>query len=138
MGKRQQSSPPDAGEVELAARSASSSGGGDVECNCAIMKQRARKLRTEATDAERALWVPLRSRQQPWGQYIVDFVCLEKRLIVEVDGSQHNEQQSYDASRTGWLESQGYRVLRFWNNEVLSEMDSVVDAIAQQLAVGRR
>jgi very-short-patch-repair endonuclease len=72
------------------------------------------------------------------GQYIVDFVCLEKRLIVEVDGSQHNEQQSYDASRTGWLESQGYRVLRFWNNEVLSEMDSVVDAIAQQLAVGRR
>jgi very-short-patch-repair endonuclease len=71
------------------------------------------------------------------GQYIVDFVCLEKRLIVEVDGSQHNEQQSYDAARTGWLESQGYRVLCFWNNEVLSEMASVIEAITQQLALGR-
>jgi very-short-patch-repair endonuclease len=146
MGKRQQSSPPNAGEVELAARSEDSSGGGDVECNCVIMKQRARKLRTEATDAERALWARLRRRQilgykfrrqQPLGQYIVDFVCLEKRLIVEVDGSQHNEQQSYDAARTGWLESQGYRVLRFWNNEVLSEMASVIEAITQQLALGR-
>ena len=71
------------------------------------------------------------------GQYIVDFVCLEKRLVVEVDGSQHNEQQSYDAARTDWLESQGYRVLRYWDNEVLSETESVIDAISQELAQER-
>ena len=143
MGKRQQSSPPDAGAVELPARSASSSGGGDVKCDSAVMKQRARKLRAEATDAERALWARLRRRQvlgfkfrrqQPLGQYIVDFVCFETRLIVEVDGSQHCEQQSYDEARTQWLESQGYGVLRFWNNEVLDSTESVVEAIAEQLA----
>ena len=143
MGKRQQSSPPDAGEVELLARSASSSGGGDVECSKATLTQRARKLRAEATDAERALWARLRRRQvlgykfrrqQPLGHYIVDFVCFEKRLIVEVDGSQHIEQQSYDEARGQWLESQGYRVLRFWNDEVLNRTESVVEAIAEQLA----
>jgi len=137
MGKGQQSSPPGAGAVELAERSAARSGGGDVECNSAIMKQRARKLRKEATDAERVLWSRLRRRQQPMGQYIVDFVCFEKRLVVEVDGSQHNEQQRYDAFRTDWLESQGYRVLRYWNNEVLSETESVIDAICQELALER-
>ena len=143
MGKRQQSSPPDAGEVELPARSAGSSGGGDVDCSAATLKQRARKLRAEATDAERALWSRLRRRQvldckfrrqQPLGRYIVDYVCFEKRLIVEVDGSQHIEQQSYDEARTQWLESQGYRVLRFWNDEVLNRTESVVEAIAEQLA----
>ena len=71
------------------------------------------------------------------GQYIVDFVCFEKRLVVEVDGSQHNEQQSYDALRTDWLESQGYRVLRYWNNKVLFETESVIDAICQELALER-
>jgi len=68
------------------------------------------------------------------GHYIVDFVCFEKRLIVEVDGSQHIEQQSYDEARGQWLESQGYRVLRFWNDEVLNRTESVVEAIAEQLA----
>ena len=143
MGKRQQSSPPGAGAVELPARSACSSGGGDVECNTAALKQRARKLRAEATDAERALWARLRRRQvlgykfrrqQPLGHYIVDFVCLEKRLIVEVDGSQHIEQKGYDEARTKWLESQGYRVLRFWNDEVLDSTESVIEAIAEALA----
>lgn len=143
MGKRQQSSPPGAGEVELPARSASSSGGGDVECRTTTLKQRARKLRTEATDAERALWARLRRRQvqgfkfrrqQPLGHYIVDFVCFEKRLIVEVDGSQHLEQKGYDEARTKWLESQGYRVLRFWNDDVLNRTEQVIEAIAEQLA----
>ena len=145
MGKGYKSSPPDAGAVELPARSASSSGGGDVECNSLVMKQRARRLRAEATDAERALWARLRRRQvlgckfrrqHPMGHTIVDFVCLEKRLVVEVDGSQHIEQQSADEVRTRWLESQGYEVLRFWNNEVLVETESVVEKIAEQLKVG--
>jgi len=72
-------------------------------------------------------------RQQPLGRYIVDFVCLEARLVIEVDGSQHLEQQSYDGARRRWLERQGYRVLRFWNNEVLAETDAVVETIAQVL-----
>ena len=142
MGKGYKSSPPDAGEVELFTRSENSSGGGDVECNSLVMKQRARRLRTEATDAERALWARLRRRQvlgykfrrqQVLGRYIVDFVCLEKQLVVEVDGSQHLEQQCSDEDRTQWLESQGYQVLRFWNNEVLDETGSVVEKIAEQL-----
>ena len=140
MARRQGTPPPDAGEAELLTRSGSSSGGGDVKCTTAVMRQRAQRLRAEPTDAERALWVRLRRRQvlghkfrrqQPVGPYIVDFVCLEKRLVVEVDGSQHIEQRSYDEARTVWLESQGYRVLRFWNNEVLKETDVVVEVIAQ-------
>jgi very-short-patch-repair endonuclease len=142
MRRRQQSPPPDAGEVELFTRSGDSSGGGDVKCTMAVMRQRAQRLRAEPTDAERALWFRLRRRQvlgykfrrqQPLGPYIVDFVCLEKRLVVEVDGSQHQEQQPYDEIRTRWLESQGYRVLRFWNNEVLDTIDAVVETIAEQL-----
>ncbi len=108
----------------------------------ALMRQRAQKLRNEATEAERALWLELKSRrllgykfrrQQPLGNYIVDFVCLEKRLIIEVDGSQHFDQSSYDEARTHWLESQGYRVLRFLNNEVLAETKSVIEAIIHHL-----
>ncbi len=88
----------------------------------------ARRLRKHPTDAERLLWRHLRlrqlggykfRRQQPLGPYIVDFVCLAKRLIVEVDGGQHAEQAEEDAQRTAWLEAQGFRVLRFWNTEVL-------------------
>ena len=108
----------------------------------AVIRHRAQKLRAEPTDAERVLWVRLRRRQvlgykfrrqQPLGPYIVDFVCLEKRLVVEVDGSQHQEQRTYDEARTRWLESQGYRVLRFWNNEVLAETDKVIELIAKRL-----
>jgi len=94
------------------------------------------------TDAERALWSRLRKRQlkgllfrrqYPLGRYIVDFVCLEQRLVIEVDGGQHNDQQTYDAMRTPWLEAQGYRVLRFWNNDVLTQTHAVVESIAASL-----
>lgn len=97
------------------------------------------------TDVERVLWRQLRSRQlaghkfrrqQPLGQYIVDFVCLEKRVIVELDGGQHAEEGTvaYDAERTAWLKTEGFCVLRFWNHDVLKSLDSVKEAIAQALA----
>jgi very-short-patch-repair endonuclease len=98
----------------------------------------ARILRTNLTDAEKRLWQKLKRRQigtmkfrrqQPIGQFIVDFVCLERRLIVEVDGGQHAERRNHDAKRTSWLESRGYRVLRFWNNEVLASTEAVVQKI---------
>jgi len=105
---------------------------------------RARKLRREATDAEKLLWRKLRARQVcgakfrrqvPIGPYIVDFVCFEHRLIVEIDGGQHNEPRgrAYDIQRTRWLESQGFRVLRFWNNEVLGNLEGVLTRIVQAL-----
>jgi very-short-patch-repair endonuclease len=103
---------------------------------------KARQLRKQSTDAENALWYHLRNRQfigykfrrqQPLGDYIVDFICLEKHLIIEVDGSQHQEQIHYDKERTKWLESQGFSVLRFWNNDVLSQMGAVQEAIWQAL-----
>ena len=73
--------------------------------------------------------------QQPLGPYIVDFVCLEKKLILEVDGGQHSEQLSYDTERSTWLEAQGFRVLRFWNNEVLKEIEVVKQVIAEALGL---
>ena len=63
------------------------------------------------------------------GRYIVDLVCIEEKLVVEVDGGQHAEEREYDRERERWLEAQGYRVLRFWNNEVLEEMEGVEEAI---------
>ena len=92
------------------------------------------------TDAERRLWRELRAgglnakwrRQQPMGNYIADFVCQQARLIVEVDGGQHCESEA-DERRTAWLESLGYRVLRFWNNEVLENIDGVLMRITQAL-----
>ena len=72
-------------------------------------------------------------RQTPVGQYIVDFVCFERKLVVEIDGGHHQKQSRYDDERTNWLESEGFRVLRFWNNQVLEEMDSVLDAILAAL-----
>lgn len=100
----------------------------------------ARSLRTNATDAERRLWRALRRRQleghrfrrqHPIGPYIVDFVCLSAKLVVEVDGGQHAQTEERDAARTAWLESRGYRVLRFWDNEVLSNIDGVVQMVRQ-------
>ena len=105
-------------------------------------KLRARKLRRNLTDAERRLWSILRGRrlnrfkfrrQQPIGGYIVDFVCFERRLVIEVDGSQHQEQVGYDEERTRWLNSQGFEVLRLWNNQVLSDPDSVSEAILMKV-----
>ena len=107
-----------------------------------ILRDRARRLRKEMTDAERALWARLRRRQlngfpfrrqYPLGRYIVDFVCLAQRLVIELDGGQHSVQQDYDAKRTAWLEKQGYRVIRFWDNDVLLETDTVVASIFEAL-----
>lgn len=103
----------------------------------AIMTDRARGLRAEMTPHERILWGRLRRsalgcrfrRQHVLGCYIVDFVCLERRLIVEVDGCQHADQQGYDEHRTQWLKAQGYRVLRFTNDEIQSEIEAVLEEI---------
>ena len=98
-------------------------------------------MRHQPTDAEAALWKQLRAghfsrfkfkRQQPLGTYIVDFVCFEKRLVVEVDGAQH--ECTVDAQRTQWLNDQGLRVLRVWNNEVLATQEDVLNAILRALA----
>ena len=103
---------------------------------------KARTLRKNLTDAERILWKHLRMRQligykfrrqQPIGHYIVDFVSFESRVIVELDGGHHSMQVGYDADRTAWLEAQGYRVLRFWNNQVLEEIEAVKGEIANVL-----
>ncbi len=98
----------------------------------------ARELRKNATDCERLLWLHLRAgrlqgfkfkRQQPLGNYIVDFICFQTRLIVEADGGQHNEQTEYDTLRDNWLRSQGFNVLRFWNNDILTNTESVLAVI---------
>ena len=106
------------------------------------IRARARALRKNLTEAERLLWRQLRfwqldghkfRRQQPIGNYVADFVCLEKRLIVELDGGQHAEQRDYDAKRDAWLRAQGFIVLRFWNNDVLKNVDGVVARIFETL-----
>jgi very-short-patch-repair endonuclease len=99
----------------------------------------ARTLRRSPTDAERKMWFLLRSlkplgihfrRQAPVGIYIADFAWHAGKIVVELDGSQHAEtRKAYDAKRTEWLQSQGYRVLRFWNNDVLKAPRSVGEAI---------
>ena len=94
----------------------------------------ARKLRKEPTPAERKLWAVLRNdqqgvnfrRQHAIGKYIPDFVCIKKKLIIELDGSQHIEQADYDAERTKFLESQGYKVIRFWNRDVMNDINGVI------------
>ncbi len=97
----------------------------------------ARQLRQDEPDAEFRLWTELRnrrlngykfSRQIPLGPYVADFVCRKRNLIVEVDGSQHAENQA-DMRRTDWLNREGYAVLRFWNTEVLTERRSVLETI---------
>ena len=102
---------------------------------------KAKELRKNSTDAERALWRQLRAhrlvgykfrRQQPIGRYIVDFACFEKHLIIELDGRQHAEQRSYDVERTAWLEAQGFQMLRFWNHEVLQNLEAVTETILRE------
>ena len=104
--------------------------------------ERARTLRRDMTEAERRLWQMLRSRQTedcrfrrqvPIGGFIADFVCHEARLIVEIDGGQHDPSSGAEASRARFLEAEGYRVLRFWNNEVLDNPEGVRAAIAESL-----
>ena len=99
-------------------------------------------MRKSFTDTEIRLWQLLRKRnlkqfkfrrQHPLGHYVADFVCLEQRLVIEVDGGQHQQQSGYDAKRTAELEAAGYHVLRFWDNDVLSRSESVMQAIYDAL-----
>jgi adenine-specific DNA-methyltransferase len=105
-------------------------------------QQRATRLRTEPTDAERRLWHYLRMRQLaghrfrrqvPIGPYIADFACIEARLIVEVDGGQHLDQLDRDGRRQHFLAARGFRVIRFWDNAVLKETSAVVQSILRAL-----
>ena len=107
----------------------------------------AGELRHELTPAERRLWAALRGdqingvnfrRQHAIGPFIADFCALKAKLIIELDGSQHLEQQEYDAQRTQYLEAQGYRVIRFWNNEVMNDLDGVILAIIHALEDNHR
>ena len=101
-----------------------------------------RALRNTPTEAEHLLWQRLRGRQiegckfrrqHPYNDFILDFVCLERGVIVELDGSQHADAQEYDATRTSRPEAAGFSLLRFWNNEVLENPDGVAEAIRQSL-----
>jgi very-short-patch-repair endonuclease len=100
----------------------------------------AKILRRGSTEAEKLLWSKLKAkqldglkfrRQQPVGSFIVDFVCFEKGVVVELDGGQHAENAPRDAGRDGILMRNGFRVLRFWNDDVLQNIDGVVDAIGR-------
>jgi very-short-patch-repair endonuclease len=106
------------------------------------MHELVRHLRTNPTDAERLLWQHLRlkrlgnfrfRRQRPIGPYICDFACVRSRLIVELDGSQHAENLAFDARRDAFLRANGFRVLRFWNADVLHRTESVLDTIFEAL-----
>ncbi len=107
-----------------------------------LPRDTARNLRASATEAERKLWSRLRSkqldgfqfrRQYSIGPFFVDFICLEAGLIIELDGSQHADQKEQDKSRSAFLRSYDCRVLRFWNFDVMSDVDTVVERIAEVL-----
>ena len=98
----------------------------------------AKKLRKNSTPAENLLWSHLRAeqleglkfrRQQLIGNYIIDFVCFEKKIVIEVDGGQHSIEKEKDNIRDEWLKGQGFKVLRFWNNEVLMNIEGVLEVI---------
>ena len=101
----------------------------------------ARNLRRNGTDVERVLWYALREsiisvrfrRQHPLGNYVADFACPARKLIIELDGSQHIEQAAADAMRSAALAKRGYRVIRFWNNEVLENLDGVLEVIQREV-----
>ena len=109
--------------------------------NLPLLRDRRRALRKKATPQEVLLWSRLKSgqlgykfrRQHSFGNYIADFYCKEKSLIVEIDGSQHIDQEKYDANRTKFLESLGLRVLRFGNNEINTNIDGVMTMIMELL-----
>jgi very-short-patch-repair endonuclease len=105
---------------------------------------RAKAMRSEPTEAERAIWSMLRAgrlaglkfrRQVPVGSYIVDFLCVEHDLVVEIDGSQHAGSER-DAARDGYLLAKGFRVLRVWNNDALSNRDGVARTILAAAGMG--
>jgi very-short-patch-repair endonuclease len=104
----------------------------------------AQQLRKNQTRAEWILWQKIRrrqlagfrfQRQVPIGKFIADFMCYEAKLIIELDGGQHadDDAKAYDANRTAWLQEQGYKVLRFWNNQVLNQIESVIETILQEI-----
>ena len=102
----------------------------------------ARVLRVRSTDAERLVWSNLRNRQVdgwkfrrqvPLGRVIVDFLCADAKLIVELDGGQHGEALNYDAARTKWLNENEYQVVRFWNNDVMNNIDGVLQSLTLTL-----
>src|SRR6266511_3991730 len=107
-------------------------------------RQTARRLRANATEAELKLWRHLRAletkgthfrRQVPIGPFIADFACMAARLVIELDGSQHGNEENVlcDAARTKWLESEGYKVIRFWNNDVVENLEGVLEVIYASL-----
>jgi very-short-patch-repair endonuclease len=111
-----------------------------------LIRDTARRLRREQTEWEHSLWERLRRRQldgfkfrrqHPIGPFFADFFCPEARLIVEIDGSQHADELARDKNRTEFLRNAGYDVLRFWNHEISSEIDSVVQRIADALEQSR-
>jgi very-short-patch-repair endonuclease len=104
--------------------------------------KRARDLRKNMTEAEKRLWYLMRRhnlesklfrRQVPIDHYIVDFACLSERLLIEIDGGQHASQIAQDERRTAWLEARGFRVMRFWNNDVLGNTQGVLEVIVRAL-----
>jgi very-short-patch-repair endonuclease len=104
------------------------------------MTEKARALRTNATDAERVLWRflspyrPRFTRQLVVGSYIVDIACRSAKLAIEIDSSQHIDQATYDAARTAWLEAQGWRIVRLWNSDVLSNPDGAARYVLSHAA----
>lgn len=105
----------------------------------------AAKLRRDRTDAENRFWQAVRNRQldgfkfrfqHSLGPYIADFACLEAMLIVEIDGGQHSEAK--DARRTAFLETKGFRILRFWNHEVMQNLDGVLTVVEAALSISRK
>ena len=102
----------------------------------------AGELRKEPTPAERKLWAALKNeqlngikfrRQHAIGKYIPDFCAVQEKLIIELDGSQHLDQQEYDTERTKYLEAQGYKVIRFWNNQIMNDLNGVILAISHAI-----
>jgi very-short-patch-repair endonuclease len=113
-----------------------------VRENLSCMKGRAQELRKNSTDAENHLWYFLRDRrlngykfkrQYVVEPYIIDFICQKKKLIIELDGGQHVEAHNYDENRTVFLKMKGYKVLRFWNDEVFKETESILTEILNAL-----
>jgi very-short-patch-repair endonuclease len=103
---------------------------------------RARELRLSQTEVEKRLWYRIRGRQLETckfrrqaviGRYIVDFACFERQLVIELDGGQHASKIEDDSKRTAWLNSQGYTVLRFWNNDITENVDGVLERIVEEL-----
>ena len=108
----------------------------------AIIAHQAKVFRKDSTEAEKLLWPYLKAkrfrgykfrRQEPIGKFIADFVCYEKKIIIELDGSPHLEQKERDRERDDWLKANGFRVLRFWNNELQDNLEGVLNIIREQL-----